>query len=179
MQIKVEKTDPLTISDNQIMISTVVRGDIIRCDDFENLLFKDMFELDAACGFYVNPWTRTKNWDNTVFKVLYSPGKIKRPSPLPGRKTHIMCDYKQKIPRDSHFVVIFTQPDVAHPKEYIDEDDCNGHYPLLVIAKMLGPDDEYDVNGIEITFHMESEVAPYSVLEVESLSCMIITFKPL
>lgn len=152
---------------------TVKVGDIIKSDQFENLLFKDILNQDAFCGFYVNPRKFGRTWDNKQMSMLESAGKIKRSTleiGAPGNYVNL----KSVIDHRKEFVVIYIERDTNCIQEL--DQKGNDRYPLKIIAKMLTPDGEFDPNGIEITFRMETEIAKYAVCEVINCGFMHVTY---
>jgi hypothetical protein len=153
---------------------TAKPGDIIKSPHFENLLFRDILYQDGFLGFYVNPRKRGQTWGNMQVSMLESVGKKKRTSvPVGGAGNYV--DLKSTIDHKKEFVVIHTQRNV----DIVPEPDENGNerFPLQVVAKMLDPEGEYDPNGIEIIFHMESENAKHLVPEVINCGFMHIIYK--
>lgn len=152
---------------------TVKVGDIIKSEQFENLLFRDILNQDAFLGFYVNPRKFGKTWDNLNVSMLESAGKIKRTAVAIGQPGNYI-NLKSTIDHRKEFVVIYTKRDTDCIPE--PDEDGNDRYPLQVVAKMLTPDGDYDPDGIEITFHMESEIAKHLVPEVINCGFMHVTY---
>lgn len=161
----------------RIIKHTVSVGDIIKSPLFANLLFKDIIDLDAFCGFEVNPMIITKDWDNSKSIALENMGFMQKKIVLDRDKDKNRVKghwqpIKISIDADREFVVLYTFRNTKYQKEYTDEDDRSGHYPLGVIMKMLKPDGEWDDFGMEVWFNMESSIAKHSVQEVESTGFM-------
>lgn len=152
---------------------TVRVGDIIKSEQFEHLLFRDIVDRDAFLGFYVNPRKFGKTWDNMRVSMLESAGKIKRSTVKIGEADNFI-NLKTTIDHRKEFVVI----DTRRNTDCIQEPDEKGNmrYPLQVTAKMLTPDGDYDPDGIEIVFHMESEIAKHLVAEVINCGFMAVTY---
>lgn len=161
-------------TDNEILFTTVVKeGDIIKSLHFENLLYRDIFELDPLLGFWVNPWHTYYNNENMRTVFIENPGILKINKA--GKKKSI--SFKLHLNNDNAFVVVFTERFVETNREYSDEDDVEGHFPLLVKARQLDPESQWDPHGILISFYMQSTLLKNVVPEVQLESTMIIEYR--
>jgi hypothetical protein len=164
------------IGDEVTFLHSVRIGDIIQSPEFENLIYRDIMDQEPFCGFYVNPLKTSTNCFNIRVAVLETAGRMKRSSAGPGAANKYI-NLKYTADHKREFVVIYTQRNTDYVKEHLTANDAAGEFPLQVIAKMLTPDGEYDENGIEITFHMESELAKHCVPEVIHAGYMQFTRK--
>jgi hypothetical protein len=163
--------------DYVVYIRTVRVGCIIKSPEFDNLLYRDIINQDPMLGFFVNPLVRVRDWDNTTKVVmLESAGRIKRSGVGP-REANNYVNLKKTGDHDAEFVVIYTQRNTDCIPELLKDNEVIGTHPLMVVAKQLSPDGNYDPDGIEITFHMESQIAKHLVPEVISCGFMNVTFK--
>lgn len=161
--------------DLETWVSRVRIGDIIKSPDFENLIFRDIIDQDGFLGFYVNPRKHSESWDNIRTTMLETAGRIKRSFVGVGKADNYI-NLKHTIDHSKEFVVIYVRRDTDAIKEdFFDKGE--EVYPLKVIAKMLAPDGEYDENGIEIFFRMQSTIAKHAVREVINTGFMQITYK--
>lgn len=164
------------IGDEITFLRSVRIGDIIQSPDFEQLIFRDIMDQEPFHGFFVNPLKTSTNCFNVRVAMLETAGRMKRSSAGVGAANkYISLKYTADHKRE--FVVIYTQRNTDYIKEHLTADDTVGVYPLQVIAKMLTPDGEYDENGIEITFHMESQLAKHCVPEVIHAGYMQFIYK--
>lgn len=160
--------------DIETWASTVRVGDVIKSPDFENLLFRDIIDQDGFLGFYVNPRKHSDQWNGMRTTMLESAGRIKRSSMGVGKADNYI-NLKYKGDHSKEFVVIYTCRDTDCIKEEFF--DGKEEYPLLVIAKMLTPEGDYDENGAEVWFHMQTNMAKHGIREVINTGFMQVTFK--
>lgn len=159
--------------EDSIMFATEVNvGDIVSSSHFKNLLYRDLGLMDPLEGFYVNPRIVSRNTSNITFTTLESIPIIARKT---GGKKHNVS-FHFELPGEPRFVVVYTEGDCNHVREYDSTEDRIGHYPLVVKARLLGPMDLWDPNGIVITFYMRSAVVRHCVPEVELRGFMAITY---
>lgn len=151
-------------------------GDVIKSLAFENLLYKDIMEQDPMCGFYVNPYSESRSWDNQVGFIIEDPGRMKRADAKP-RSAGQFINYREKIDPNREFIVMYKFLNCNFPKEQLEENEFTGTYPTTVIARMLAPDGSYDSFGIDITFNMNSTVVKNCVPVVEKVGFMHINYQ--
>lgn len=159
--------------DDTIIYTTEVSiGDIISSPMFENLLFRDIMEMNPIRGCFVNPRIPIKSVMNETYTRIESLGVIMRRVGADKRRV----SYKMVIDPKSVFVVVHIEDDCEQVMEQNGPDGIEGHYPTLVKARMLGPMSIWDPNGLEITFRMNTVRAKYAVNQVVLDGHLFITY---